>query len=68
MITYLLQEIGKDLEFSTSNYEKILLMGDFNSKMSELQWINSAVYTTSNIFLQCLQLRYVFPNLALWIL
>ena len=35
MITYLLQEIGKDLEFSTSNYEKILLMGDFNSKMSE---------------------------------
>ena len=35
MITYHLQEIGKDLEFSTSNYEKILLMGDFNTKMSE---------------------------------
>ena len=35
MITYHLQEIGKGLEFYTSNYEKILLMGDFNSEMSE---------------------------------
>ena len=34
-ITYHLQEIGKGLEFYTSNYEKILLMGDFNSEMSE---------------------------------
>ena len=35
MITYHLQEIGKGLEFYTSNFEKILLMGNFNSKMSE---------------------------------
>ena len=35
MITYHLQEIGKGLEFYTSNYEKILLMGDFNSEVSE---------------------------------
>ena len=31
MITYHLQGIGKGLEFYTSNYEKILLMGEFNS-------------------------------------
>ena len=35
MITYHLQEIGKSLEFYISNYEKILLMGGFNSEMSE---------------------------------
>ena len=35
MITYHLQEMGKGLEFYNSNYEKTLLMGDFNSKMSE---------------------------------
>ena len=35
MITYHLQEIRKVLEFYTSIYEKILLMGDFNSEMSE---------------------------------
>ena len=35
MITYQLQEIGKGLEFYTSNYEKILLMGYFNCEMSE---------------------------------
>ena len=35
MITYHLQEIGKGLEFYSSNYERILLMGDFNSKMSK---------------------------------
>ena len=34
MITYHSQEIGKGLEFYTLNYEKILLMGDFNSEMS----------------------------------
>ena len=34
MITCHLQEIGKGLEFYTLNYEKILLMGDFNSEMS----------------------------------
>ena len=36
MITYHLQEIEKGLEFYTSNYEKILLMGDFILKMSEI--------------------------------
>ena len=35
MITYHLQEMGKGLEFYTSNYENTLLMGDFNSKISE---------------------------------
>ena len=35
MITYHFQEIGKGMEFYTSNCEKILLMGDFNSEMSE---------------------------------
>ena len=35
MITYHLQEIRKDLEFYTSIYEKILLMGDFNSEIIE---------------------------------
>ena len=35
MITYRLQKIGKGLEFHTSNYEKILLMGDFNSEIPE---------------------------------
>ena len=35
MITYHLQEIRKGLEYYTSNFEKILLMGNFNSKMSE---------------------------------
>ena len=33
MITY--HFIGEGLEFYTSNYEKLLLMGYFNSKMSE---------------------------------
>ena len=40
MITYHLQEIGKGLGFYLSNYEKILLMGDFNYGMSETS-INS---------------------------
>ena len=35
MIIRHLQEIGKGLEFFTSNYEKILLMGDFSSETSE---------------------------------
>ena len=35
MITYHLQGIGEGLEFYTSNYEKILLMGEFNSEISE---------------------------------
>ena len=35
MITYHLQEIGKGLDFYISNYDKILLMGDFNSEMFE---------------------------------
>ena len=35
MITYHLQGIRKDLEFYTSIYEKILLMGDFNSEIIE---------------------------------
>ena len=34
-ITFHLQEIEKASEFYTSNYKKMLLMGDFNSKMSE---------------------------------
>ena len=37
MITYQLQGIGKGLEFYTSNYEKMLLMGEFNSKYLKLQ-------------------------------
>ena len=52
MITYHLQEIGKGLEFYTWNYEKIFLIGEINSKMSELwkyQWIHSAIYIISNI-------------------
>ena len=40
MITYHLHEIEKSLEFDTSNYDKIFLMGDFNSDMSETS-INS---------------------------
>ena len=35
MITYHLKEIGKGLEFYTTYYEKILLMDDFNSEISE---------------------------------
>ena len=35
MMTYHLQEIEKGLEFYTWNCEKIFLMGDFNSEMSE---------------------------------
>ena len=35
MITCHVQETGKGLEFYASHYEKILLMGDFNSEMSE---------------------------------
>ena len=41
MITYPFQEIGKGLEFYTSNYGKILLIGDFNSEMSETSLISS---------------------------
>ena len=40
MITYHLHEIEKSLEFNTSNYDKIFLMGDFDSDMSETS-INS---------------------------
>ena len=42
MITYHLQEIGKGLEFYTSNYEKTLLMGHFNSEISEALKVTSA--------------------------
>ena len=49
MITFDLQEIGKSMEFYTSNYKKVFLMGDFNFEMSE---------TSVNSFCNCL-----VPNL-----
>ena len=48
MITYHLQELGKDLNFYTSNYEKMFSMGDFNSEIPKLQLIHSAIYAISN--------------------
>ena len=50
MITYHWKEIGKGLEFYTSNYEKILLMGDVNSEMSA-----APVNSSCNLYnLKCL--------------
>ena len=59
MITYHLHEIEKSLEFNTSNYDKIFLMGDFNSDMSETS-INS--YT--NVYLRK-RLAIKFPSVHL---
>ena len=58
MMTYHLQEIRKDSEFYTSNYEKMFLMGDFNPQISEtlmnyfLQFIQSHMFSLGTDFLR----------------
>ena len=67
MIAYHLQEIGKGLEFYASNYEKILLMGDFNSEMLE-----GSINSFCNLYnLRCLvssraSILYWTLSLKLW--
>ena len=64
MITYHFQEIGKGLEFYTSNYGKILLIGDFNSEMSETSLISSLRKKCRYLFwCECRKMRIrITPN------